>query len=78
MVPEKRLRLNEIADLIITSRSALTRSVEKLEKAGLIKKYKCKEDGRGLYATITTKGHRLLKEAWGLIAKAFIIISDSI
>ncbi len=62
---EKRLRLGDIADLIITSRSALTRSVDKLEVAGLIKKTKCKEDGRGQYAAITNKGHRLLKEAWG-------------
>ncbi|MEK2645988.1 MarR family winged helix-turn-helix transcriptional regulator [Bdellovibrio sp. BCCA] len=62
--PEQRLRLSEIADRIVTSRSALTRSVEKLEQEGLLTKEVCAEDKRGQYAHITSAGKKALKETW--------------
>lgn len=61
---EKRARLSDIADQIITSRSALTRSVEKLEKAGLLKKIRCEDDKRGQFAEITPEGQKALKQSW--------------
>ena len=62
--PNGRLRLSDIADRIVTSRSALTRSVEKLEKMGFLAKEKAKEDGRGLYAQITKLGRTAQRETW--------------
>lgn len=61
---QKRLRLSDLADSIVTSKSALTRSVEKMSEEGLIKKVRCKEDGRVQYATVTPKGHAMLKKSW--------------
>lgn len=61
---EKRLRMSELADLIVTSKSALTRSVDKMVDEGLMKKVKCAADGRVLYATMTAKGHAALKKSW--------------
>lgn len=62
--PHRKLRLSEIADAIVTSRSALSRSVEKLAKLGLLKKEKDQIDGRGQYAEITQKGLSALAATW--------------
>lgn len=61
---EKRLRMSELAEMIVTSKSALTRSVDKMVDEGFMKKVKCSEDGRVLYATMTAKGHTALKKSW--------------
>jgi len=68
--PQGKMRLSDIADRIVTSRSALTRSVEKLEKMEFLTKEKAKEDGRGLYAEITTTGKAAQKETWLLYREA--------
>lgn len=62
--PNQKLRLSEIADQIVTSRSALSRSVEKLDKLGLLKKTKAQEDGRGQFAEITQKGLKAMSDTW--------------
>lgn len=61
---EGKLRLSEIADAIVTSRSALSRSVEKLEKLGLLVKEKVLDDGRGQFAKLTAAGRRALANTW--------------
>ena len=72
---EKRLRMSEIADRIVLSRSALTRSVGKLEAEGYLKRERCSHDERGAYAVLTRKGRRALTEArpvyWAGIKKYF-------
>lgn len=59
-----KLRFNEIADQIVTSRSALSRSIEKLELQGYVKREKAPEDARGQYAMITEKGRSAQKASW--------------
>jgi DNA-binding MarR family transcriptional regulator len=61
--PGKRLRMSEIADRIVLSRSALTRSVDKLEAGGYLKRERCSHDERGAYAVLTKEGHRALTKA---------------
>lgn len=61
---QQRLKMSELAEMIVTSKSALTRSVDKMVDEGLMKKVKCSEDGRVLYATMTAKGHAALKKSW--------------
>jgi DNA-binding MarR family transcriptional regulator len=72
---EKRLRMSEIAERIVLSRSALTRSVDKLEAEGYLKRQRCSHDERGAYAVLTKKGLRALTEArpiyWAGIKKYF-------
>ena len=68
--PKKRMRLSEIADRIVTSRSALTRSVDKLESKGYLKKETAPEDQRGQYALITEKGREAVKETWAFYREA--------
>ena len=68
--PQKRMRLSEIADRIVTSRSALTRSVEKIEAAGYLIKESADEDLRGQYAVITREGIEAMKATWTHYRKA--------
>jgi DNA-binding MarR family transcriptional regulator len=61
--PDRRLRMAELADSVLLSRSGVTRLVDRLEREGLIKRDACTDDGRGLFAVLTDKGEELLSRA---------------
>jgi DNA-binding MarR family transcriptional regulator len=67
--PERRLRLSELADAVVLSRSGLTRLVDRLETAGLLRRERHPTDGRGAYAVLTTEGTAALRAAWPVYAK---------
>src|SRR5919201_2367484 len=48
-----RLRMSELADSVLLSRSGLTRLVDRLEREGLLERVRCRHDARGLFAAIT-------------------------
>ena len=43
-----RMRMSELADSALLSRSGLTRLVDRLERQGLLKRERCESDARGL------------------------------
>ena len=53
---EGRIRMSELADSVLLSRSGLTRLVDRLERDGLLKRERCESDARGLFAEITDEG----------------------
>jgi len=61
--PEHRLRMTELADAVLLSRSGLTRLVDRLEREGLVERQACVEDARGLFAVLTDGGLIRLREA---------------
>jgi DNA-binding MarR family transcriptional regulator len=61
--PEGRLRMAELADAVLLSRSGLTRLVDGLERRGLVERARCPEDARGLHAVLTPEGLRRRREA---------------
>jgi DNA-binding MarR family transcriptional regulator len=61
--PEGRMRMSELADSVLLSRSGLTRLVDRLERAGLIERVQCHEDARGYFAQITPAGRELFDKA---------------
>jgi DNA-binding MarR family transcriptional regulator len=61
--PDGRLRMSELADGVLLSRSGLTRLVDRMERDGLLRRERCEEDQRGFYAEITGKGRELFAEA---------------
>src|SRR5919197_6042956 len=63
--PDGRMRMAELADSVLLSRSGVTRLVDRLEGEGLVKRTRCPEDARGLYAGITEAGRRRFQEARG-------------
>ncbi len=62
--PGKRLRMSELADRVLLTRSGLTRLVDRLEKAGYITRELDPEDRRGFYAVITPDGVGAMRTAW--------------
>ena len=61
--PGRRLRMAELADHALLSRSGMTRLVDRLQKQGLIDRERCELDARGSFASLTEKGRRLLADA---------------
>jgi DNA-binding MarR family transcriptional regulator len=61
--PDKRLRMAELADSVLLSRSGVTRLVDRLEREGLIVRDTCTSDGRGCFAVLTEEGEELLARA---------------
>ena len=61
--PEQKLRMAELADKALLSRSGMTRLVDRLQKQGLLDRERCEMDARGSFAHLTERGQRLLAEA---------------
>jgi DNA-binding MarR family transcriptional regulator len=60
---EGRMRMSELADSVLLSRSGLTRLVDRLERQGLLRRERCASDARGLFAEITDEGRAAFAEA---------------
>ncbi|WP_207938741.1 MarR family winged helix-turn-helix transcriptional regulator [Actinomadura darangshiensis] len=61
--PGGRLRMNDLADRVLLSRSGLTRLVDRLQRDGLVIRQSCPSDARGLFAVLTAGGRDRLAEA---------------
>jgi DNA-binding MarR family transcriptional regulator len=61
--PGRKLRMAELADHALLSRSGMTRLVDRLEREGLIARSHCAADARGLFAELTDAGEELLARA---------------
>ena len=61
--PERRMRMTELADAVLLSRSGVTRMVDRLERLGLVSRGRVAEDGRGIAATLTDQGQEQLTGA---------------
>ena len=70
--PEGRLRMGELADSVLLTRSGVTRLLDRMIAAGLVVRETCPGDRRGFYAVITQRGKDTIervgpdhsKEAW--------------
>jgi DNA-binding MarR family transcriptional regulator len=58
-----RMRMAVLADSVSHSRSRVTHTIARLEKAGLVQRVACAEDRRGVEAVITAQGMRALEQA---------------
>ena len=58
-----QMRMAALADALAHSRSRVTHTVTRMEKQGLVQRSSSPEDGRGILATLTEKGHDLLVRA---------------
>ena len=61
--PTGRLRMHELADSLLLSRSAATRFVDRMETADLVKRVQCPSDRRGLELVMTESGRRMFLRA---------------
>jgi DNA-binding MarR family transcriptional regulator len=53
-----KLRIQELADQVHLSQSALSRAVARLERDGLVCRALCEQDRRGVFVTLTEEGRR--------------------
>lgn len=54
--PEHRLRMSDLADSTLVSRSRLSHQIDRMEKAGLVTRAECTDDRRGFFAVLTQEG----------------------
>ncbi|MBD0419332.1 MarR family transcriptional regulator [Streptomyces sp. TRM S81-3] len=57
------LQMKQVADAVVLSQSATTRLVTRLEDRGLLMRYLCPTDRRGIYTNVSDAGLELLEEA---------------
>ena len=57
------LQMGQVAEALTLSQSATTRLVTRLEDRGLLARYLCPTDRRGIYTDVSDAGHTLLAEA---------------
>lgn len=67
--PDHKLRMHELANAIILSRSNLTRLVDRLEGAKLLCRQTCPTDRRGSFAAITAEGLAMRRQMWPIYAQ---------
>jgi len=62
---EHRMRIRDLADASVLTRSGMSRLVDRLEQAGLVRRESAPEDARGAYTILTPKGqeHQTAAEA---------------
>jgi DNA-binding MarR family transcriptional regulator len=68
--PGKRARMAELAEGLTLSRGGITKLVDRLEGAGLLRRERAEDDGRGFYAALTADGEKMLRRMWPVYARA--------
>ena len=61
--PGRRLRMQELGDAVVLSRSRVSRIVDELERQGFVSREPCETDRRVVYASITRPGRVALRHA---------------
>lgn len=67
---DRRLRMSQLADMTVLSRSNLTRLVDRLESAGLVARERTEEDRRGAFAVVTSEGRAMRRKMWTIYSTA--------
>jgi DNA-binding MarR family transcriptional regulator len=62
--PDHRLRVHELADASLFTRSGLTRLVDRIEQAGYVCREHSAHDRRGVYIVLTQAGSEKLETIW--------------
>lgn len=63
---DMKMRMQTLSDSLVLTRSGATRLVDRIEKAGLVRREPAAEDRRGYYAILTDDGQRLMERAQAL------------
>src|SRR6478736_4806019 len=61
--PGRRLRMQQLSDRVVRSRSRVSRVVDEMEKAGLVRREPDPDDKRAAFAVITDDGRAALRKA---------------
>ena len=69
-VPDLRLRMSELGQRTVLSRTRVSRVVDELAAAGLAERQPDPADGRSSYAALTPQGKAALRRAWPVYRQA--------
>lgn len=61
--PDRRIRMSELADRVVQSKSRLTQRIDRMVARGLVEREQCPEDRRGTFAVLTDEGLAVLEAA---------------
>lgn len=62
--PCHKLKMSDLAEKVLLSKSGLTRLVDRLEAKGYIRREACRADRRVNYAVLTEEGLKAREESW--------------
>lgn len=58
--PGSALRMSALAEVVLISKSRLSYRVDRLEERGWVKRHSCDDDARGVWASLTAAGRRVI------------------
>lgn len=61
--PDRRVRMSDLAERALSSRSRLSHQIDRMERAGLVERVSCEDDRRGAFAVLTDSGWECLVRA---------------
>ena len=61
--PDRRMRMSELAEIAMLSKSRLSHRMKVMEKAGWVRREECESDKRGYFAVMTEKGWKAIVKA---------------
>jgi DNA-binding MarR family transcriptional regulator len=61
--PGGRMRMLELAESVLLSKSGLSRLIDRMQEAGLVRRERCPSDRRGAFAVLTDQGRTVLRRA---------------
>jgi DNA-binding MarR family transcriptional regulator len=61
--PQRQMRMAQLADALAHSRSRVTHTVTRMQRAGLVDRTTSPEDGRGIVCRLTDQGYAVLVAA---------------
>jgi DNA-binding MarR family transcriptional regulator len=61
--PDHRVRMSDLADRTLASRSRLSHQIDRMEKRGFVSREQCADDKRGQFAVLTESGWQTLVAA---------------
>ncbi|WP_017623913.1 MarR family winged helix-turn-helix transcriptional regulator [Nocardiopsis chromatogenes] len=70
MAPQGRLRMVDVADMLNLGKSAVTKTVDRLERRELLARRRDDPDRRTVYAVVTPEGGRVFETAQKVFAEA--------
>ncbi|TKK86107.1 MarR family transcriptional regulator [Herbidospora galbida] len=59
--PDHRMRMSDLADATVQSRSRLSHQISRMEQAGLVTRELCEDDRRGTFAVLTPLGYHTIE-----------------
>jgi DNA-binding MarR family transcriptional regulator len=62
-VGDRRMRMSDLAQVTLSSRSRLSHQIDRMEKVGLVERQHCTDDRRGAFAVLTDDGWTTLVAA---------------